>query len=55
MGVHLFGLVFLEIRAKDTDAPDMIPLLKFVLHAPQLIQYVGCMPHVPEGIEVLHI
>jgi hypothetical protein len=28
----------------------VIPLLKFVPHAPQRIQYFGCIPHVPDGI-----
>ncbi len=48
--VALFGLVFPGVRAKDPDAPYVIPLPEFVPHAPQLIQYFGCIPHVPDGI-----
>jgi len=48
--IALFGLVFSGVRTKDTDAPDVIPLLKLMPHVPQLIHYGGCIPHVPDEI-----
>jgi hypothetical protein len=48
--ITLFGLVFSGVRTKDTDAPDVIPLLKLMPHVPQLIHYSGCIPHVPDEI-----
>ena len=53
--IAVFGLVVPGVRAKDANAPDMIPLLKLMPHDPQLIQNGRSIPHGSERILILQI